>query len=123
MVKLPKIAYDWMLTAKENGLSLDQAINIDYTDSFNFDTWLINDEKHLRDFAIAWCGDNVEIISEIFRAYYIDAVGIRHYITSDYDASKDKQFAAQFTKVKWTAIFPKAVNNGFLQFEKVEGKL
>lgn len=119
MVKLPKFAYDWMLAAKENGFSLSQAISIDYTDSYNFDTWLVVDEKHLRDFAIAWCGDDVEIISEMYRVYYVDPIGIRHYITCDYNASTDKQFAAQWKETKWKATFPKAFNNGFLQFEKV----
>ena len=119
MVKLPKIAYDWMLTAKDKDLSLSQAINIAYTDSFNFDTWLANDEKHLRDFACAWCGEDVEIISELYRAYYMDAVGLRHYITCDYNASRDKRLAAQLTESKWRSTFPKAIHNGFLLFEKV----
>lgn len=121
MVKLPKIAYDWLLTAKENGLSLSQAISIDYTDSFNFDTWLATDDSHIKDFACAWCGDDVEIISDMFRAYYVDSIGIRHYIKADYNSSTDKQLAVLFTETKWRAIFPKAFNNGFLQFEKVGG--
>lgn len=119
MVKLPKIAYDWLLTAKENGFSLSQAISIDYTDSFNFDTWLATDDSHIKDFACAWCGDDVEIISDMFRAYYVDSIGIRHYITCDYNASTDKQSAAQWEETKWKSTFPKAFNNGFLQFEKV----
>lgn len=119
MIKLPKIAYDWMLTAKDEDLSLSQAINIAYTDSFNFDTWLANDEKHLRDFACAWCGEDVEIISDMYRAYYVDTVGTRHYVTCDYNASTDKRLAALFTKSKWKSIFPKSVTSDFLQLEKV----
>lgn len=123
MVKLPKFAYEWMLDAKDQDLSLMKAIDVNYTDTFGFDNWIKNEESHLRDFAIAWCGDDVEIISDVFRAYYVDGVGINHYITCDYNATKDKRLAAQWTESKWRSSFPKAVSSGFLQFEKVGGDL
>lgn len=64
MVKLPKFAYDWMLTAKDEDLSLAQALDVNYTNTLEFDNWISANAKHIRDFSFAWCGDDVEIISE-----------------------------------------------------------
>lgn len=119
MVKLPKFAYDWMLTAKGEDLSLTQALDVNYTNTLEFDNWIDENEEHIRDFAIAWCEDDVEIISDMYRAYYVDTVGTRHYVTCDYNASTDKRLAVLFTKSKWKSIFPKSVTSDFLQLEKV----
>lgn len=62
MVKLPKFAHDWMLTAKDEDLSLAQALDTNYTDTLEFDVWIDENAKHIRDFVFAWCGDDVEII-------------------------------------------------------------
>ena len=64
MVKLPKFAYDWMLTAKDEDLSLAQALDTNNTNTLEFGIWIDENAKHIRDFVFAWCGDDVEIISE-----------------------------------------------------------
>lgn len=67
MTKLPNFAYDWMLDAKEEGLTLIEAINENHTESYTFDTWITSNSEHLKDFANAWCGDDIEIIEEVCR--------------------------------------------------------
>ena len=51
-----------MLTAKDEDLSLAQALDVNYTNTLEFDNWIDENAKHTRDFVFAWCGDDVEII-------------------------------------------------------------
>lgn len=119
MTELPKFAYDWLLTAKEKGLPLLKAINENHTESYTFDDWITSDDEHLRNFVDAWCGDDVKILEDTYRMYYLDNNNTKHYMKGDLNSTTNKLLSAHVTKSEWESILPKGVNSGFLQYEKV----
>lgn len=119
MTELPNFAYDWLLTAKEEGLSLLKAINKNYTQSYTFDNWITSNDEHLRNFVDAWCGDDIKIVKEMYRAYYLDNNSTKHYIKGDLNSVTNKLLSTYMTKPEWESILPKGINSGFLQYEKV----
>lgn len=119
MTELPNFAYDWLLTAKDEGLSLLKAINEDHTESYTFDNWITSNDEHLRNFVDAWCGDDVKIIKDTYRTYYLDNHSTKHYMKGDLNSTTNKLLSAHFTKPEWESILPKGTNSGFLQYEKV----